>query len=110
MSPLGMGFLNIKNWSTLNVIFCDWKVVSTIVWGHDRQKNNSKNKNQIFEIFFLFKICFLHGEKENFEEYSLNLASDELSFPSLINYSTGKCQTYPQTTICKIWWACRLTS
>jgi hypothetical protein len=26
---------------------------------------------------------FLHGEKENFEEYSLNLASAELSFPTL---------------------------
>jgi hypothetical protein len=35
-----------------------------------------------------------HGEKESFEEYSLNLASTELSFPILINYLAGKCQTY----------------
>jgi hypothetical protein len=45
------------------------------------------------------KSIFLHGEKENFEEYSPNLASTELSFPTLINYSANRCQTYPQTTV-----------
>jgi hypothetical protein len=64
----------------------------TIVWGQDRQKNNSKNKNRIFEeTNFQF---FLQGEKENFEEYSPNLAYAELSFPTLINYSAGRCRTY----------------
>jgi hypothetical protein len=32
---------------------------------------------------YFFQIIFLHGKKENFEEYSLNLAYAELSFPTL---------------------------
>jgi hypothetical protein len=56
--------------------------------GAGSAKNNSKNKKRI-----------LYGEKENFEEYSLNLESAELSFPTLINYSAGKCRTYPQTMV-----------
>jgi hypothetical protein len=61
----------------------------TVVPGQDQQKNNSKNKNRIFEKKnFQF---FLHGEKEFFEEYSLNLTSVKLSFPILINYLAGKC-------------------
>jgi hypothetical protein len=43
-------------------------------------KNNSKNKNQNFEEI-IFSNYFLHGEKENFEEYSLLLEYAELSFP-----------------------------
>jgi hypothetical protein len=56
-----------------------------VVRGQGRQKNNSKNRCQNFSqiIFFNF---FLHSKKENFEEYSLNLASAKLSFPTLINY------------------------
>jgi hypothetical protein len=33
----------------------------------------------------------LHGERENFEEYSPNLAFVEFTFPILINYLVGKC-------------------
>jgi hypothetical protein len=72
--------------------------MNTIVRGQDRQKNNFENKNQIFEKKY-FQTFFLHGEKENFEEYSLNLASAELSFPILINYLEGKCQMCPRTTV-----------
>jgi hypothetical protein len=54
------------------------------------------------EIFF--QTFFLHGEKENFEEYSLNLASAELSFPTLINYSASRCRTYPQTTVLSLFY------
>ena len=71
--------------------------MNTIVRRQDRQKNNSENKNQIFEKKeFSF---FLHGEKENFEEYSLNLAFAKLSFPTVINYSAGKCRTCPWTMV-----------
>jgi hypothetical protein len=41
--------------------------------GQGWQKNNSKNKNRNFEEIFFQKKVFLHGEKENFEEYSLIL-------------------------------------
>jgi hypothetical protein len=41
----------------------------------------------------------LHGEKENFEEYSLFLESAELSFAILINYSARKWRTCPRTTV-----------
>jgi hypothetical protein len=43
----------------------------TVVWGQGQQKNNSKNKNRNFEEIIFSKKVFLHGEKENFEEYSL---------------------------------------
>jgi hypothetical protein len=53
-----------------------------------------KNKNQIFEKkYFQF---FLYGEKDNCEEYFLNLAYVKLNFLILINYSASKC---PQTTV-----------
>jgi hypothetical protein len=41
----------------------------------------------------------LHGEKENFEEYSLFLESAELSFAILSNYLARKWRTCPQTTV-----------
>jgi hypothetical protein len=37
-----------------------------------------------------FKKINLHCEKENIEEYSLNLAFVELTFSILINYLVGK--------------------
>jgi hypothetical protein len=42
---------------------------------------------------------FLHGEKENFEEYSLFLESAELTFAILINYSAEKNRTCPHATV-----------
>jgi hypothetical protein len=71
---------------------------STVVWGVGSAKNNSKNKNRNFEEIF-FSIFFLQGEKENFEEYSLILEYDELSFPILNNYSAEKCQPYPRAMV-----------
>jgi hypothetical protein len=62
-------------------------------------ENKSKNKNQIFEKKQFSKKSFFHGKKENFEEYFLNLASAELSFPILINYLIDRCQTCSWTTI-----------
>jgi hypothetical protein len=53
-------------------------------------KNNSKNKNRNFERNFFSKKSFLYGEKENFEEYFLNLAYAELSFSILNNYLAEK--------------------
>jgi hypothetical protein len=50
------------------------------------------------KLFFQKKV-FLHGEKENFEEYSLFLESAELSFAILINYLARKWRTYPRTTV-----------
>jgi hypothetical protein len=41
----------------------------------------------------------LHGEKENFEEYSLFLESAELTFAILINYSAKKNRTCPRATV-----------
>ena len=68
--------------------------------GQDQQKNKKpKNKYQIFGKNKNFKINKLHGEKENFTKYSLNLASVKLNFHILINYSVGKCQIYPRTTV-----------
>jgi hypothetical protein len=72
--------------------------LSTVVRGQDRQIINSKNKNQILGKN-IFSIFFKNGEKENFEEYSLYLEFSEFSFATLINYSTGKYQTYPQSTV-----------
>jgi hypothetical protein len=37
----------------------------------------------------------LHGEKEDFEEYSLNLEYAELSFPILNNYLAERPQPCP---------------
>jgi hypothetical protein len=67
--------------------------------GQGRQKNNSKNKNRNFEEIIFSILFFLHGEKENFEEYSIFLESAELSFAILINYSARKWRTCPQTTV-----------
>jgi hypothetical protein len=53
---------------------------TTIVRGQDWQIINSKNKNRILGEKHFFKFVFLHGEKENLEEYSLNLASIEFSY------------------------------
>jgi hypothetical protein len=66
--------------------------------GQGWQKNNSKNKNRNFEEIF-FQIFFSHGEKENFEEYSLILEYAELSFPILNNYSAKKRRPYPRATV-----------
>jgi hypothetical protein len=44
-------------------------------------------------------MVFLHGEKENFEKYSLILEFAELSFPSLNNYSAEMRRPYPRATI-----------
>jgi hypothetical protein len=52
------------------------------------------------KLFFQKKV-FLHGEKENFEEYSLFLESAELSFAILIYYSARKWRTCPRTTVYK---------
>jgi hypothetical protein len=61
------------------------RFMNTVVRGQGRQKHNSKNKNRNFEKKnFNF---FLHGEKKDFEEYSLNLEYAKLSFPILNNYS-----------------------
>jgi hypothetical protein len=43
----------------------------------------------------------LHGEKEDFEEYSINLKYAKLNFPILDNYSAEKHQPYLQATILK---------
>jgi hypothetical protein len=50
------------------------------------------------KLFFQKKV-FLHGEKENFEKYSLFLESAELTFAILINYSAEKNQTCPRATV-----------
>jgi hypothetical protein len=47
------------------------------------------------------KKVFLHGEKENFEEYSLILEFAELSFPILNNYSIEMCRPCPRATVCE---------
>jgi hypothetical protein len=54
------------------------------------------------KLFFQKKV-FLHGEKENFEEYSLFLESAELTFAILINYSAEKNQTYPRAMVISIY-------
>jgi hypothetical protein len=64
---------------------------NTVVQGQGRQKNNTKNKTKILRKLFFQKKAFLHGEKENFEEYSLILEYAELSFPILNNYLAEKC-------------------
>jgi hypothetical protein len=50
------------------------------------------------KLLFFLKV-FLHGEKENFEEYSLFLEFAELSFAILINYSARKWRTCPRTMV-----------
>jgi hypothetical protein len=72
---------------------------NTIVRGQGRQRNNSKNKNRNFEEIIFSIFIFLHGEKENFEEYSLFLESAEFTFPILIIYSARKCQIYPRSMV-----------
>jgi hypothetical protein len=54
-----------------------------------------KIKTEIFRKLFFQEKVFLHGEKENFEEYSLFWESAELSFAILINYSAKKNQPCP---------------
>jgi hypothetical protein len=71
----------------------------TVVRGQDRQIINSKNKNRILGKNIFSNFFFLHGEKENFEEYSLYLESTEFSFATLINYLTSKCRTCPRSTV-----------
>jgi hypothetical protein len=68
---------------------------NTVVRWQDEQIINSKNKNRILGKNIFFLKSFLHGEKENFEEYSLYLEYAEFSFATLINYLTNKCRTYP---------------
>jgi hypothetical protein len=56
----------------------------TIVRGKVGKKIILKVKTEILKKLFFQKKVFLHGEKENFEEYSLFLESAELSFAILI--------------------------
>jgi hypothetical protein len=73
-------------------LILDFKLqATTVVRGQDRQIINSKNKNQILGKNIFSKKSFLHGEKENFEEYFIYLESAEFNFAILNNYSTGKC-------------------
>jgi hypothetical protein len=73
-------------------LILDFKLqATTVVRGQDRQIINSKNKNQILGKNIFSKKSFLHGEKENFEEYSVYLEYAKLSSTILINYSIGKC-------------------
>jgi hypothetical protein len=85
----------LKNHYGKSPLFCK----NTVVQGQGRQKNNSKNKNRNFEEIIFSKKVFLHGEKENFEEYSLFLESTQLSFAILINYLARKWRTCPRTTV-----------
>jgi hypothetical protein len=48
--------------------------------------------NKIFNFF-------LHGEKENYIEYSLNLEYAKLNFPILNNYLAEKCRLCPRATV-----------
>jgi hypothetical protein len=48
---------------------------------------------------FFQNLFFSHGEKENFEEYSLILEYAELSFPTLNNYSTEKRRPCPRAMV-----------
>jgi hypothetical protein len=51
------------------------------------------------EKLFIFKKYFLCGEKENLEEYFLNMASAERGSYKNNYYSTAKWQTCPWTTV-----------
>jgi hypothetical protein len=73
-----------------------------VLRGQDQQIINSKNKIRILGKNSFSKKKKLYGEKENFEEYSLDLESTEFSFATLINYSTGKCRTCPRSTVVKL--------
>jgi hypothetical protein len=74
----------------------------TVVRGQGRQKNNSKNKNRIFEIIFYSILIFLYSEKENFEEYSLNLEFAKFSFPILNNYLVEKRRPCPRAIVMEL--------
>jgi hypothetical protein len=63
------------------------------------QKKVLKIKTEILRKFFFQFFFFLHGEKENFEEYSLILEYAELSFPILNNYLAEKRQPCPRATV-----------
>jgi hypothetical protein len=60
------------------------------------KNKNSKNKNRNFEEIIFSKKSFLHGEKEDFEEYSLFLESAEFNFDILINYLAEENRPYPK--------------
>jgi hypothetical protein len=55
-----------------------------------------KIKTEILRKLLFQKKVFLHGEKENFEEYSLILEFPELSFLSLNNYSAEMRRPCPR--------------
>jgi hypothetical protein len=77
--------------------------IHTVVRRQGRQKIILKIKTKILRKLFFQKKVFLHGEKENFEEYSLFLESAELTFAILINYSAEKNQTYPRAMVISIY-------
>jgi hypothetical protein len=58
-----------------------------------------KIKTEISRKLLFQKKVFLHGEKENFEEYSLIWEFAELSFPSLNNYSAEMRRPCPRATV-----------
>jgi hypothetical protein len=95
----GVGRVNVVG-SWVNVARVD-----TVVRGQGWQNNNFKNRCRNFSEIIFFKF-FLYGKKENFEEYSLNLAFAKLSFPTLINYSVGRCRTCPRPTVVDLDFLC----
>jgi hypothetical protein len=74
--------------------------MTTVVRGRVGKKIILKIKTEVLRKLFFQKKVFLHGEKENFEEYSLFLESAELSFAILINYSAEKNRSCPRATVC----------
>jgi hypothetical protein len=58
-----------------------------------------KIKTEILRKLLFQKKVFLHGEKENFEEYSLILEFAELSFPILNNYLAKMRRPCPRATV-----------
>jgi hypothetical protein len=73
-------------------------MITTVVRGRVGKKIILKIKTEILRKFF-FQFFFLHGEKENFEEYSLFLEFAKLTFAILINYSAEKNRTCPRATV-----------
>jgi hypothetical protein len=73
--------------------------LTTVVQGRAGKKIILKIKAKILRKLFFQKKVFLHGEKENFEKYSLFLESAELSFAILINYSAEKNRPCPRATV-----------
>ena len=62
-----------------------------------------KIKNQNFKEIIVSKF-FLHGEKDNFEEYSLILEFAKLNFPILNNYLAVMCRPYPRAIVLSIFY------